>query len=284
MRKILSLLAIILFNGAAFTQIGINTSEPDSSANLHVTNKTSAIRGTLLNPVTTKERSSIVSPATGLIVYDTDLKCLMTNNGTPLLPAWGCVGGNSGNTGTSEVRHFYYTFPDTILTSLTDNSQRNEVLRPAMTTMSTWLQVNDPGQVAKIPTIDGIRMDVVFISTNTNHGVPSSVRPLLVNTNKSSRVLRGVTEQSDFSTERWDWYTTNASQTYVTLKENGGYQNVANGYRMNWGSTLGSCVSLFTIHGHDGALYKATFYGYRDFGPSSNGKHRIHLILEKSKP
>ncbi|MBB4807537.1 hypothetical protein HNP38_002843 [Chryseobacterium defluvii] len=277
MKKRTSLFIGMLVFSNTIAQVGINTPTPNSSANLHVANSTT-IRGTLLNPITTVQRNSIASPATGLIVYDTDQKCLMTNNGTPSVPNWQCIGGNSGNNAVSYSKHFHYAFPGTIPTSAGDNSARSGTLSNALTTMSNWLQANDPSQVAEIPIVDGIRLDIVFYSTSTTGGAVL-YRPLIVNTNATSKNLVGVT-RADIS-GLYQWPIPNI------LPGNNGYLNIDSDMILGWGNQgyLETSISTFRITGDDGSLYRATFYGYRDYiNSSSTGKHQIHLILEKFSP
>lgn len=75
-------------------QVGIGTSSPDPSSNLHVapTNSSKQNKGTLLGTMTTQNRNSIAQPATGLIIYNTTDNCLQVNNGTPAAPKWECLG------------------------------------------------------------------------------------------------------------------------------------------------------------------------------------------------
>ena len=60
-----------------FAQVGIGTTLPDESSVLDVTSTT---QGMLTPRMTTAQRSAIVSPANGLIVYDTDLKSFFNYN------------------------------------------------------------------------------------------------------------------------------------------------------------------------------------------------------------
>lgn len=60
-----------------FAQVGIGTTLPDASSVLDVTSTT---QGMLTPRMTTAQRSAIVSPANGLIVYDTDLKSFFNYN------------------------------------------------------------------------------------------------------------------------------------------------------------------------------------------------------------
>ena len=63
--------------------------QPDSSALLEV-NATN--RGFLPPRLTLAQRDSINNPATGLVIYNTDLSCLQVNNGNPTMPLWQCFG------------------------------------------------------------------------------------------------------------------------------------------------------------------------------------------------
>lgn len=88
--------AVLLLGVATLVkgQVGIGTTSPDSSANLHVapTNNTNQYKGTLLGTMTTANRNSISQPATGLMIYNTTDNCLQVNNGTPAAPKWECLG------------------------------------------------------------------------------------------------------------------------------------------------------------------------------------------------
>ncbi|MBP7173836.1 MAG: hypothetical protein KBA33_07185 [Cloacibacterium sp.] len=71
MKKIL-LLLILLLSTYSFSQtgsVGINTSNPDTSAVLDIM---STQKGLLIPRVTTTQRTAIASPANGLLVYDTN--------------------------------------------------------------------------------------------------------------------------------------------------------------------------------------------------------------------
>jgi hypothetical protein len=79
----------------AFGQVSINTdgSEPDISAMLDVKSTT----GGFLTPrMTLAQRDAIVTPATGLVVYQTDISPgLYVNSGTPADPLWNILGPNT---------------------------------------------------------------------------------------------------------------------------------------------------------------------------------------------
>lgn len=80
----LSLLGIFVLNA----QVGINTSTPNSSAALDIV---STDKGILIPRMTTAQKVAIVSPAIGLLVYDTTLRCISQNAGSVASPAWVCL-------------------------------------------------------------------------------------------------------------------------------------------------------------------------------------------------
>ncbi|MFH1120718.1 MAG: hypothetical protein V1775_12925 [Bacteroidota bacterium] len=87
-----------------FSQVAINTdgTAADNSAMLDVKSTT---RGLLAPRMTMAQRNAIVTPATGLIVFQTNGTAgYYYNSGTPAAPVWSMVGSNAGqwlNNGTS---------------------------------------------------------------------------------------------------------------------------------------------------------------------------------------
>lgn len=77
MRELLIVL-ILLCQVEAFAQVGIGTTSPDPSSILDLNSKS---QGFLAPRLTTIERTSIASPAEGLLVYDIDLKSLFVFDG-----------------------------------------------------------------------------------------------------------------------------------------------------------------------------------------------------------
>ena len=82
--------SIVLGNGSA--NVGVGTSAPNSTAVLDLTSTT---QGVLIPRMSTTQRTSISSPATGLQVYDNTLNQLYVYNGT----AWTSVAGTSYTAG-----------------------------------------------------------------------------------------------------------------------------------------------------------------------------------------
>jgi len=85
MYKIITLVLVMAFCSIT-AQVGINTSSPNSSSALDVT---STSKGVLLPRIT--NLSLVTNPATGLVIFDTNKKCISQNVGTPAAPDWVCL-------------------------------------------------------------------------------------------------------------------------------------------------------------------------------------------------
>ncbi len=100
----------ILFQWSSFAQqaVGIGTTTPNSSAMLDITSPLNN-KGLLIPRLTSAQRIAITSPATGLIVYQTDGTAgLYMNNGTSASPIWAYVftsgsGALSGSGAATQV-------------------------------------------------------------------------------------------------------------------------------------------------------------------------------------
>jgi microcystin-dependent protein len=90
---LLLIFQILYLSSTSAQNIGINTSLPDASAIVDITHTT---KGLLIPRMTTAQRLAIVLPATGLQVYDTDLKGVYIFDGT-----WDCL-----NTPAGTVQYF----------------------------------------------------------------------------------------------------------------------------------------------------------------------------------
>lgn len=80
MKKIIFLFFTIASGTASFAQnnVGIGTASPNASAILDLSSTT---KGLLIPRMTTAQRSAVSSPATGLLVFDTDTKTLWAYDG-----------------------------------------------------------------------------------------------------------------------------------------------------------------------------------------------------------
>ena len=100
--KYLKLLFLTLMcNSFYFAQVGVNTTTIDQSAALDIQFGTNP-KGLLTPKMTTLQRNGIANPATGLLVFDTDLKSFYYNEGTPTAPAWTVI--NSGAAGRTNFK------------------------------------------------------------------------------------------------------------------------------------------------------------------------------------
>jgi hypothetical protein len=106
LRLLACLLAMSITKCALAQNIGISSTgaTPDLSAMLDI-NTTS--KGMLTPRMTTTQQNAIVSPANGLLIYNTTANAFMVNAGTAAAPNWVLVGNavtgwsTTGNTGTS---------------------------------------------------------------------------------------------------------------------------------------------------------------------------------------
>lgn len=249
----------LFFTSSLFSQVGINTSSPDSSSNLHVANQGSTIKGTLLSPATTAERNSISSPATGLLVYDTDLRCLMSNNGTPSAPNWQCT-TVKGDVAIS--KHFFYQ-PNfntmTVTTAYTTTGVRPS--EASNNNMVGYLNNNDPLILSEIPVMDGLRMNVAFYTKGASG---TTMSPMIENITGGTITNFVLINQSTVSGVKRVEYRSLANNNYVNID--------ADGIVYYDTSSFESCVALVN---YNGKMYRCTWWGY--YG---NGTHNIHMTME----
>ncbi|MCT4666090.1 MAG: hypothetical protein N4A45_12750 [Flavobacteriales bacterium] len=88
----------LLFTIGTTAQVGIGTTNTHPSAALHLESTT---RGFLPPRMTTAQRNTIITPASGLMLYNTTENCLQINTGTPQAPIWTCLGKLGGPSITS---------------------------------------------------------------------------------------------------------------------------------------------------------------------------------------
>jgi hypothetical protein len=105
--KALFLFCLLAIGISIQAQVAVNTdgTAPDNSAMLDVKSTT---RGLLAPRMTLAQRNAIVSPATGLMVYQTNgTPGYYYNSGTPAAPAWALVGSNAGQWLTNGTKIYY---------------------------------------------------------------------------------------------------------------------------------------------------------------------------------
>jgi hypothetical protein len=125
-----TLFFVILISFTASAQnVGIGISNPNASAKLDIS---STDHGLLIPRMTTSNINLIVSPAKGLLVYDSTLNQLMVNIGTPVVPNWQTAvifnGWNlTGNSGTGPAGQFVGTTDTSALYFRANNIQIGEL-------------------------------------------------------------------------------------------------------------------------------------------------------------
>ena len=125
MRYILSFILVVFISRSLSAQVGIGTTTPDASAMLQIDNTT---KGVLVPRMTQVQRTAIVAPVTGLLVFQTDGAAgFYYYNGA----SWATFGGGAawdilGNSGTTSASNMLGT-ADVQDLSLITNS--NEAIR-----------------------------------------------------------------------------------------------------------------------------------------------------------
>ena len=123
MKRIYTLLIILFTATQIQAQIGIGTTTPDASAALDITNST---KGVLIPRMTEAERDAISTPATGLLIYQTDNSPNFYHyNGFGWIPFGG--GGSGwdilGNSGTNPGANMLGTTDAQDLVIATNNTE-----------------------------------------------------------------------------------------------------------------------------------------------------------------
>jgi len=87
-------LTFLCFNTKLSAQVGVGTTTPDTSAALDVVSGDNDT-GVLFPRMTTAQRDAIVSPATGLLIFNTTTNSFNYNMGTPGTPNWVSLSNNN---------------------------------------------------------------------------------------------------------------------------------------------------------------------------------------------
>ncbi|MFD0963395.1 hypothetical protein [Pseudofulvibacter geojedonensis] len=82
----------LLLSINTYSQVGIGTTNPDSSSILDINSNN---KGVLLPRLTNTERNTISSPAKGLVIFNSTTNSLEINTGTPSYPLWQALQTNN---------------------------------------------------------------------------------------------------------------------------------------------------------------------------------------------
>jgi hypothetical protein len=168
----------LLMSNLLFAQnIAINTTGTvaDASAMLDVTSTT---KGVLIPRMTSAQRTAIVSPATGLLVYDNTLSLFYYYDGAawrPLLNnniAWNLT----GNAGTAPATNFIGTTDDKALIFKTNNTQSGLI----STGENLFLGYNAGRNDLSINNV-GIGSNALYLNTTGNYNTALGFQALLSN-------------------------------------------------------------------------------------------------------
>jgi hypothetical protein len=92
-----SFIVLLLVSVKSFSQTGIGTTTPNSSAKLEIA---ATDKGLLIPRMTAAQKTAITTPATGLLVYQTDSETgFYVNSGTSASPTWIRVNSNWARSG-----------------------------------------------------------------------------------------------------------------------------------------------------------------------------------------
>ncbi len=100
MKKLVCFICFVAIVSTSYSQVGINTTTPDASAELDIE---STNKGVLISRLTTAERDAITSPANSLLIYNEDINKYQYNSNTPASPIWITI--LSGNTVRESVKY-----------------------------------------------------------------------------------------------------------------------------------------------------------------------------------
>ncbi len=138
--KITLIAMLVLFATNAFAQVGIGTTTPDPSAALDVVSTT---KGLLPPRMTDIQRNAIVSPASGLTIYNTNENCLQWYDGDYWFS--GCSGSFA---------------PNPVLGSgFTNGFQNNNTCTTKIISVTSCASVAGAIQNDNTSTLDGIEYD-----------------------------------------------------------------------------------------------------------------------------
>ena len=133
MKQFFTFLAAVLLTAITSAQVGVGTTTPDASSALDITSTT---KGLLIPRMTETQRDAISSPATGLMIYQTDGTVgFYYYNGS----SWDEVAATSK---TYSVNTFYAELGGYVI-QISPNGKHGLVVAMQDQGSSTWYEAND---------------------------------------------------------------------------------------------------------------------------------------------
>ncbi len=241
----IAFLLLLMINPVANAQVGIGISNPDASAALDVTSTT---QGFLMPRMTTAQRGLISSPATGLMVIDTDLKTVMIYNGAE----WVEVGGGvkqQAETGIAQNEEITLTGVSSVVgvweeqSSGTSSTSGNVNYETAVYNLenSTYVTVAD-GTAKMIATVPVYSTDICTGGTPFGDEDAIQVASLAFDNNNTTFFKSFTTLKSD-----------------GTVKQSLGYEftqaKIATKYTFRTGENIGNTPKDWTFEGWNGIAW-----------------------------
>ncbi|WP_281755737.1 hypothetical protein [Neptunitalea chrysea] len=156
LRVVFTVFSFFIISTYTFGQVGIGTTNPDTSAALDITSIDS---GLLVPRMTNNEKLNISSPATGLLVYDTDNSCLSQNVGTASSPDWVCL--------TQAATRFFYLPSMNIDVSSTGTGRTVDLYNEYKSQFSSPL-VSSSGASGSIPYFGATELEYYVTAYDTS--------------------------------------------------------------------------------------------------------------------
>jgi len=135
MKQIFTFLAAVLLTATTYAQVGLGTTTPHASSALDITSIT---KGLLIPRMTKTQRDAISSPATGLMIYQTDVTVgFYYYNGS----SWAEVAATTSK--TYSVNTFYAELGGYVIEVNSDGTHGLVVAMQDQGTSSKWYGAND---------------------------------------------------------------------------------------------------------------------------------------------
>jgi hypothetical protein len=279
MKKIVLLLSILSSILSNAQNVGINSTgaTPDNSAMLDIQSTT---KGLLLPRMTSAQRTAITSPATGLLVYQTDGTAgFYYNSGTPGSPAWlqlpsSLANGwlTTGNSGTNPVFNALGTTDNQPLEFIVNNEKSGEITTSQQSTFFGYRT----GMSNMGSDNSGFGNQALF--SNTSGTVNTAVGSLALVNNTTGSYNTAVGAVSLYNNNAGNL---NTALGYQALQGNmSGESNVAvwvNALAANTSGTGSVGMGHGALSNSTGTAERNTAIGYAALGTNASGRENSGL-------